>query len=318
MINVLVVGFGGMGCRHAQSLLSDPDIPCRIVSVEPNTEKYQLGLQRIGSTEEQIKNYMAVDDVPHQIDVAIIATTSGPRFAVTKQLIEKGVKYFLLEKIVFQSEAQFEEISALLEQHGAVAYCNFVNRYFDNYNFIRNYISQNRNPAYKVKMDVTGGEFGVGCNAIHYIDLFCFLTSSNDTTILSANLKELESGNKRGKEYTEFSGTLFAQNSIGDTINITSFHDFNEGIVTTIRYGDRIFKFHESRELAIYTTPESITELPFLLLKTSKLTSVLVKEMLDGTCRLTTVQETRRNHAELFRIFNDALSLKQDDLCPVT
>jgi predicted dehydrogenase len=134
-----------------------------IFVVEPDRQLYLLNLQKIGFSEKEITWFNNIDDIPKDIDFAIIATSAGPRFKLTKDLIKNGVKYFLLEKIVFQSESQFNEIIHLIEKNGCAAYCNFVSRYFPNYIDIKN----NLNKTSPIKMVVNGGDFGLGCNALH-------------------------------------------------------------------------------------------------------------------------------------------------------
>src|SRR5688572_21048070 len=109
--NVLIVGFGGMGCRHAQALLQEKDKFC-IHVIETNPTNIENNIARIGAKRDDCKWYSSLEELP-QIDLAIIATSAGPRFNIVKSLLKKGIRYFLLEKIVFQSVSQFDEILSL-------------------------------------------------------------------------------------------------------------------------------------------------------------------------------------------------------------
>lgn len=321
MYNILIVGFGGMGCRHAQSLINNPETNTwKIFVVDTNEVNFQIGLQKIGTDQTHLNYVTNIADLPEDINLAIISTSAAPRFVIMNQLLDKGIKYFLLEKIVFQSQAQFDHIIQRMKQLDAVAYCNFVNRYFDNYNQIRKQIQSN--PGIPVEMTVTGGEFGLGCNAIHYIDLFEYLTSSSGNVTIQQNiLEELESGNKRGNEYHEFWGSIAALNDKKQHLRITSFKAFVTGIVINIRLGNNIlYQLNENMGTALEYNENRIRNHVFNLLPTSKLTAIICQDIFNGTCRLSTVQETRQTHVQLFGIFNQAMKLENtsETICPIT
>ena len=318
---IAIIGFGAMGCRHAQSLINNPETGSwEIFAVETSEDNFKLGLQKIGADETRIQRVESIIKLPDGVDMVIVATSSGPRFNIMNQLLDKGIRFYLLEKIVFQSLAQFDHIIQRMRELEAVAYCNFVNRYFDNYNHIRKQIQSN--PGIPVEMSVTGGEFGLGCNAIHYIDLFEYLTvSSGKVTIQHHLLDELESGNKRGNEYREFRGSIAAVNDKKQLLRITSFKAFETGIVINIRLGDHILhQLNENMGTAVDYNENGIRNHVFGLLPTSKLTAVICLDIFNGTCRLSTVQETRQTHAQLFGIFNPALKLENtsETICPIT
>jgi predicted dehydrogenase len=318
---IAIIGFGAMGCRHAQSLINNPQTASwEIFAVETSEDNFKLGLQKIGADETRIQRVESIIKLPDGVDMVIVATSSGPRFNIMNQLLDKGIRFYLLEKIVFQSLAQFDHIIQRMKQLEVVAYCNFVNRYFDNYNHIRKQIQAN--PGIPVEMTVTGGEFGLGCNAIHYIDLFEYLTSSTGKVTIEYNLlEELESGNKRGTEYKEFNGSLAAQNDKKQKLRITSFKAFETGIVINIRLGDHILhQLNENMSTAVEYNENGIRNHVFNLLPTSKLTAIICQDIFNGTCRLSTVQETRHTHAQLFGIFNNTLKLenKNETICPIT
>ena len=52
----------------------------------------------------------ALNELQSGIDLAISSTCAEPRYDIIKNLIEYGVKLFLIEKIAFQSLAQFDNI----------------------------------------------------------------------------------------------------------------------------------------------------------------------------------------------------------------
>lgn len=312
--NILVVGFGAMGCRHVQSLMSQIDI-YNIYILELSEENIKANLARIGAVKDRFTWIDSLELVDSSIDIAIIATSSEPRFRIVKTLLENGVKYFLLEKIVFQSTNQFETIIKSLREKDGTAYCNFVNRYFNSYNEIKFLIEENDN----LNMIVYGGTFGLGCNAIHYIDIFQYLTSDNNIVISDSKLKELNQENRRGSQYKEFSGTMSVKNSKGQ-LQIISEEDFKGEVTIIITLREKHFVLNEGTGNMFEFDGINCKRSSFVIQQTSKLTAIIVQEILSGVCRLTEVQDTLTAHTSLFEQLNKAISKKSNSsmCCPIT
>ena len=127
----LIVGFGGMGCRHAQSLINMYNNASVFVH-EPNDNIFNENLALIGeSSNNNIKRVSILNEIKSKINFCVIATSAEPRFEILKELLNYDIENFLVEKVVFQSRVQFQEIKKILK--GKKVYVNFVNRYFENY-----------------------------------------------------------------------------------------------------------------------------------------------------------------------------------------
>jgi len=313
-LDVLVVGFGMMGCRHVQALLQNKE-KFKVHVLEPSAENVETNTARIGAKTEDCCWYSKLNEVP-TVDLAIVATSSAPRFNIVKALIESGCKFFLLEKIVFQSEDQFREVMELMAVNNVKAYCNFVNRYFGAYNDIKKELSTTA----PVEVLVYGNAFGMGCNAIHYIDIFQYLTANNNLRIDSASVSKFDIENRRGSQYNEFTGTLKLINSKGDKISIIADPDFLGGVSINVRQGKKEYLLSEQSQ-KYYTIGEGSNEKKdFTIIPTSRLSDKIVLEILEGNCRLTTLEETRQSHLLLFEVFNNCLfgEHHKTTLCPIT
>ena len=95
---VLVVGFGSIGCRHAQSLLNNKE-HYEIHILEPSRSTIEKNLKAINARMSHFTWYENLEEVP-MLDFAIISTSSSPRFEIIKYLLKIGFKKFLVEKIV--------------------------------------------------------------------------------------------------------------------------------------------------------------------------------------------------------------------------
>jgi predicted dehydrogenase len=317
MKNVLVVGFGMIGCRHVQSLLQRKK-EMNVYVLEPVAQMIESGLARIGAVKADCTWYSAISEIEVNIDVAIVATSSAPRHSIVFSLIEKGIKHFLLEKVVFQSEEQFDNIVQIANKNAVKLYCNFVNRYFKPYNDIKEYLHKNNST--KIRMTVIGGAFGLGCNAIHYIDVFQYITGNNEIKITTADVSVIDIENRRGSQYREFTGGILAGNQQDDSIFVIADKDFQGGVVISIAAGDKIFTLSEQTQQVYEVDSETARQSIFEIIPTSRLSGLIVDEILSGKCRLTTLFETRSAHFQLFKIFNHALTGNHSSsmICPIT
>lgn len=313
MNNILCVGFGGMGCRHTQSMLSLGDGFNHFI-LEPDLEIFQQNIARIGSSPEEVTHLLSTATVPNNIDFAIIATSAGPRFTILKDLIGKGIKSFLLEKIVFQSANQFSEICELLEANQATAYCNFVNRYFPNYIRIKEKV-KGANP---ISFVVSGNDFGLGCNSLHYIDLFEYLTDSK-VELVNSDLSINPVENKRGAAYREVLGHLTFKTDKGDSCIIIADDKQTGGVTIAINNVDFTEVLNE-QTLKHYSFEKGVNAKvgEFEIIYTSSLTAQIYQDIKAGTVLLPSVQETENAHLQLFKAINPAFGLTKDELCPIT
>lgn len=312
MKNALCVGFGEIGCRHTQSLLGISPV-LNIYVVEPNETIFKENEVRIGAKEEQLKHVSSIDEIDDQIDFTVIATSAFPRFEIMKQLLNKGVSKFLVEKVVFQSATQFKEIITLLEQKNAQAYCNFVNRYFDNYQEIKSRINEHS----VVTMAVLGGEFGLACNALHYVDLFEFLTSKS-ASLTAHNLSKSNLGNRRGDHYKEVLGQLTWANDSGDSLSILSDENRKGGNEVVITFDNEVNILNEETLRHFRSGKDLIEDKAFELKYTSNLTKTIYEDITNNSIVLPTIQETESCHIQFFEVINETLGLAPNDICPIT
>jgi predicted dehydrogenase len=312
-MNILVVGFGNMGCRHAQSLLKRKNDD-NIYVLEPNKEIIEINKSKIGDEENKIVFIDIIDDLTCEIDFAIIATSAYPRFEIVKKLLDSGIKKFLLEKVVFQSENQFDIVIKMLNDYDAVAYCNFVNRYFPNYQTIKKEMLDN----IPFKMIVSGADFGLGCNALHYVDLFEFL-SDEFSSVKSSNLVLLNSINRRGDMYKEVTGQLAWGTLKGNNLLINSDVNKTGGVEIIITQGGNTHILNEESLKHVELLADlSLKSTDFVIKYTSELTNIIVNDVLEGNIILPTVQATKNCHTQFFAILNQVFGLSKSDLCPIT
>lgn len=148
-----------------------------------------------------------ITELPKQIDLAILATTADVRLLSLERLLAQcDVRNIVLEKVLFQRENEYDRAGRLLESHGARAWVNCPRRLFTIYKEIRDYF---RNDTLQC-LQVYGGDWGLGCNGVHFADLFSFLTGG---LVEEYDTSLLDSGTYPSKRaaFVEFGGTLIGR-----------------------------------------------------------------------------------------------------------
>lgn len=313
-MNILVVGFGNMGCRHAQSFLANKEN--KIFIIELNDEIFNQNQSRIGANEGNLVRVDFSSLTDKKIDFAVIATSAEIRFNLFIKILEAGIKNILLEKVVFQSLAQFEEALTLIDKYQAKVHCNFLNRYSKSYNAIKDTIKSGT----KINFSVTGGHFGFACNALHYIDLFEYMTGS-EVYLHASNLIKSDKPNIRGDKYVEVFGQQIWKTKNGDQLFISSDFENNsgKGSENHIIIGDSLYIINENTLNQFDINSEGKIEVvKFDMPMASRLTNILYQQMIDGSILLPTVQETMKYHVQFFESINSSLGISKIEICPIT
>lgn len=222
MYNIAIIGSGQLGSRHLQGIKIS-DLSLNIEVVDSNIDALKIAEDRYNQIEgnqyiKKVSFLSSIEELSDRLDLVIIATSSAPRFLITKQLIEKKqVSNLIFEKVLFQNEESFYAIEKLLKKNNINAWVNCPRRVFDYYNFLK----QELNDADKLIFTVSGGEWGLGCNSIHFIDIFSYLSKQTSYTLLTNGLNKKVYPSKRSG-YIEFCGILSGITERGDIINLIS------------------------------------------------------------------------------------------------
>ena len=323
MIRLAVIGAGQIGRRHLEAL-AKIDFPAQIQVVDPSpasleTAKRQclhvLERNRHITKVEYFTNMAALDA---DLDVVIVATLSNIRKRVVETLIEqKNVRYLLLEKVVFQHPEHFGQISRLLKEHHIKAWVNCPLRMYAFYHELKSKLKGSKQIVYHV----SSSDLGIGCNAIHHLDIVSFLTDDCDWQIDTSMLdKQVLSSKRPG--FMEFTGTFIGKLPSGSTMTVTSYP--RAGVPKTTHIDSDNVKCTVQVDKAwLSESPHwSWSDIPFSRLLQSELTHVAVRQIvMTGSCQLTTFDESRKLHIPLLRALNGHLqkvNAWEGEACPIT
>lgn len=303
MAKILIVGAGQLGSRHLQSL-AILDKQDEIFIVDPSVESLEVAesrymeVSKAGSPVKVIFR-VAYDNIPTNIDVCIVATSAAHRLSVIKEITKRfRIEYLILEKVLFQSTEELYEARQLLSDSQISAWVNCPRRMYPVYRSLRERVSGSS----FLTLQVEGGEWGLACNSIHFIDMWAFLT---DQTSYEIDLSMLQSNVLPSKRvgYKEVYGTL--SGSTDDSSFYLTCHLFNDeipvqSVTITIETDTVIIKISESsRVLQVFDLKgNKQEEINFDVPYQSEMTSIVVDKLLKtGSCELTSLEESFHLHS---------------------
>jgi len=319
----LIIGAGQLGSRHLQGLLKYSESQ-DIYVLDPSLESLKLAEGRSLEIENnhQVIFTQKWMDLPSTFDLAIVATNSDVREEVVKYLITNyTVKNLILEKVLFQEIGAYERIGEILKHYKVPTWVNHPRRMFDSYKWVKSFF---RTSERKI-IQITGGNWGLGCNALHFLDLIVYLTD-NELVKINADLLNNSIIESKRKGFIEFTGSITGMLNDGSSFKITSLEGDSSAVTITI--------FDSSTRLIVQETgtPQmlilkksnafDLELLPFKMEYQSSLTTKLAEDIFrKKECDLPTYDLSARAHIlfirEILRKYNEIIGLNQVKL-PVT
>lgn len=321
---MVLVGAGQLGSRHLQGL-ANIDIPVSIDVIDPNEASLKTAQERYAQIAanpniSKVSFLPRISDLSGQIDLAIIATNADVRADVISSLVlNHTVRNLVMEKILFQKEADFERIATLLNRQHVYAEVNCPRRIFPFYLHLKEALAVEAGFSFSVN----GSHWGMGCNAIHFLDLFAHLSGNSIVEIKDALLDDNILESKR-PGFVEFTGTISGNNLRGDIFSISSRIEPDIPLKITINTDAQLIEIDESAGKASFfnKVTEVMSQESFVLPYQSQLTGIVARDMLlSGAGGLTPYRESAQLHIPVLRAFLSHLnwvSEKHFDHCPIT
>lgn len=321
----LIIGAGQLGSRHMQGLLK---LDCKqtIYMLDPSEQSLEISRQRATEIIHEHSVFFVKDytDLPKHIDLAIIATNANIREKVTENLMKEfSVKYLVLEKVLFQKISAYENIESILKDSNTKVWVNHPRRMFNHYKTIKEGLSTRLSP---VVFSAVGGNWGLGCNAIHFADLFTFLAGSE---IVSMNMEMIDNDFFESKRvgFVEFTGTITGSLADGSIFSISSLAGNSAPITVTAQSETERFIVQEGGTPSIIALSQNnnfdVRVTSFEPVYQSALTTYFANDLFNngGTCSLTTFEEASATH----RFYIEGLLKKycnlsgiHTEVCPIT
>lgn len=294
----LIIGAGQLGGRHLQGLLKYSQSQ-NIFVLDPSPESLELTKNRAQEIQHNhtvsfINNWY---DIPKSLDLVIVATNADVREQVVSVLLTNyEVKYLILEKVLFQELDSYLRVSDLIKKYKVTTWVNHPRRMFESYKSLKQLLNRDNQKI----MQITGGNWGLGCNTLHFIDLFMYLTDSKLHS-LDANWLDKNLLPSKRKGFIEYTGCLKGKLDDGSIFQITSLKgEPTPCTITIFEAGTRVF-IQETGTPQIYIlrreTNFAVEVMPFKMEFQSSLTTKLIEDLfMDNKCNLPTYDLAAQTH----------------------
>lgn len=318
MYNVAIIGAGQLGSRHLQGLKTATS-PLSISVVDSSNDSMQIAKERYDAVqvvgEKSVDYLTSIENLPEALDLVIIATGSKPRAAIIKSLLaSKQVKNLVLEKVLFPTLADYDEIGCLLKEKAVNCWVNCPRRMYGMYQQIGEIIDKSK----PVSMIYGEENWGLCCNSIHEIDIFMYLTGEKSYSIDTSQLNtEIESSKRNG--YIEMTGTLKIKTPNGSELVLTSVNGYEGEAGISIQNGESNLFIDEGHGLWSLNGKQHTFAVPYQ----SQLSGILADDLLlKGNCQLSTFELSASYHKPfieaLLSKYNLITGQKENKLLPIT
>ncbi len=319
MYNIAIIGAGNIGCRHLQGLVS-LEFPVMVDIVDPSPSALEAclskfeGISRSGN-KILVKVHRIIEEIANNIDLAIVATNSDVRAMAIKEILtEKDVSAFLLEKLLFDKEDDYYTISKMLCEKNIPAWVNCNLRATDVFRILKRGID----PQKGLELNIEGKGWEMGCVAIHFIDLFVYITGKKEYEIDKMEVRFFES---KRKGFQEISGSIRIRNSIG-VLEMNCADSKTVSHTVTIKNGDNKQELSGwSGEITVKSSQDQSskithTRIPYISETSGNIAQNIIQK---SQCLLPSYSESMNIHVPFVRKITDIYSQRTGlKRCPIT
>lgn len=324
MKNIVVIGAGQLGSRHVQGLKLG-GFSFNLFVVDPSKKALDLVGERFAEIrrDEEVEIFLylmtTMDGLPATIDLLIIATSSIPRFEIFKLITENySVHNIVFEKFLFPDLSHYDLTNDILEEKQIKAWVNCPRRYYNYYKEIKNLIVD----ASEVFMSVKGGEWGLGCNSIHFLDIFSYLVNEQCFDVKTT----LDDGviDSKREGYVEFTGKIEADTLKGGRLVLIAEQNSSDAPKIIIETSAMSFTIDEAKKIMIVENKETggKSTRNIDIFYQSELSGIFAADiLLRENCHLTTFGNSSILHKVLLKPFIDHFNKnygKSGNYCPIT
>lgn len=318
-MNIAIIGCGNLGRRHLQSAVKCK-YPVSIYVYDVNSEVFTVA-DEIVKTEnknsETTVNYItSMNELPKELFLVIIASSASGRAETVKTLLSNSsVNYLILEKVLFQKYDDYDEIQDLLSEKNVIAFVNCPRRYYPVYSMIKEKLD-----GKKFNFYLHGGNWGLACNFIHYLDLLSFIAGNDDVEVnISALDNEIIDSKRQG--YKEITGSITGRIGSCKNYNIVSEKDSENNTVIIFESEDEKIVILEVENL-IYVMKNGVINCEkFDIFYQSQLTQKYIESLIEsGSCQLTPYKESSNLHKAFIKPLTEYFAERgeKNRLCPIT
>ncbi len=318
--NIALIGLGEIGSRHLQALSKNLS-KCELHCVDPVKESIKLCKSRLPKLNKlessRLNFYDSLDLLPKHFNLMIIATGADVRFAILQELAKSfSVENLLLEKVLFQKLSHLHSAQEILDKNKINAWVNCSRRYWSIYYEVRKLLYGRKD----VRFSVSGGNWGLACNTIHYLDIFGWISGSALENIDGKNLEKDTLDSKR-KGFIEFVGRIEVSFSNNNKMSLTSSRGVGD-LLVKIEGKDLEIVINESTGDFQANIDGNKDSKKFPIPFQSELTNIIADQVLEGNeVSLPSYTDSSIQHHHLLEAFICHLEKTKKEKfehCPIT
>lgn len=315
-MNVVIVGVGNLGKRHLQSMAELSD-EYRIYAVDVNVESLGKMKKEFG---DRVIFCSAISELPKEIEIVIIATSSNVRRMVFEQiLLHSKVKNIIFEKVLFQRVEDYEIVNKELREQNIRAWVNCARREWPAYKALKDELSE----AKKMSISITGGDWGLACNGIHMLDLIQYLSGCQDCEIDNVRLLDGVVPSKR-KGFYEVHGSVNGHCGRCEDFQIICIKESALPLQISVTTESARYMISEGKQILQISSENSgwnWENNKFPIQFQSQLTKkVIEKIVMEGKCELPEYNQSMALHLKFIEpLMKHFVKCKMEvGLCPIT
>lgn len=305
---VLISGAGQLGSRYLQGLAACK-LPLRIHVQDIDAASLGRALTRWtevagADSPHSVTLHQTMESIPTLLDLVIMSTTAAARPQVVGNIaLHTRVRYWILEKVLAQSESELDEIGTHIGSD-SLAWVNTPRRMLPWHQAIKSRLSL----GLPMVLSVDGGSWGLACNAVHYLDMLAWWTGETLQEVNAAQLDRHWIEAKRPGNWEIF-GTLHARFSGGSLARLTV---TPESFSYRFNLSEGLYSWFIDEEAGIAKRSDGL-EIPGRLPFQSEVTAELVESILhNGDCALPTLHDSLALHRVFIRSMHDHWKLTVD------
>lgn len=313
MKSVLLSGCGNIGFRHLQAILAMPD-PAEVTVVEPNIAAHERIAALFPAAEAKGFRFTLCKEllpIRQTFDLVVIATSADTRRAAFDSIVSAhDVRVMILEKVLFQTIQDLDEVGQILAERGIAAYVNCPRRYFPGYRALFADLAAIR----PVDITIEGAGFGLASNGIHLIDLAEYL---NDAALVAFSATDLLAGSVPAKRAgcVEVFGQVTGKLSNGAKLTINCANADPMSIRISLNGHGYSAEIDEiAREIRKGSGPATGFDSKFV----SEIWQIYHEALHLGRCDLTAYADSARQHRLFVSALSDHLLLESSSPCPIS
>lgn len=295
---ILIIGAGNLGSRHLQGILK-MKLSSSIFVIDPSQAALDLSRSRASEIKNHIHKLFFMKELPTNIkcfDVTVISTTSNGRSKLIREINKKyQINAWIIEKIIAQSSQELKDIKRELKFSNKV-WVNVPRRIMPWYSKIKDKLIESNNNL--INFEVSGGSWDIACNAIHFIDLFSWITGCKIIEIDTNGIKDWIPS--RRENYFEAIGSIKITFDNKSYLNLTC-NDNEDEISILINTSQGQWIINENKGIATLPNSEVIKG---RIQYQSELSGIIIDRIITtGKCDLPDILESTEHHMKMIDSF---------------